>query len=64
MKTQWKVDRWSEGYIVVDKDGYAEPTADFHTTRAAAKAEADTMNASYAAWNARGLADAPHLDNW
>lgn len=63
MKPLVKVALWPEGWIVVDcTHDAAEPTAEFHPTRESAQHEADAINASWAAWNARGLSDAPHLD--
>jgi len=59
----WRAAHWTEGWIVVDAHGMAEPDAPF-TDRATAEATATKINADYDAWNRAGLADAPHLDNF
>ena len=46
-------------------DGFAfgpESESTVYATRAECQAACDRANAEIAAWNRRGLADAPHLD--
>ncbi len=62
-KPEWRAAHWESGWIVVDEHDMAEPDAPF-TDEQTARDTAARINASYDAWNRRGLSDAPHLDNY
>ena len=59
----YKPSRTEHGWEIFDGFAY-EPNSKVYTSRALCQVACDRWNSEAQDWNTRGLADAPHMDNY
>jgi len=64
MNKIYSVRREGFGWIIVDGTKTSEPDSIIYQNKSDALLNAKLQNAEIAAWNSRGLSDAPHADNF